>query len=170
MQTVPNGYTMAIEGHRMEYMYYSPEQLLEGVMMHIGLKMTDQLNMDNVKDFLSVVLEWHDAEKRIKEIHNLKAQLRAMASKRNGLARRLIDERRECISLRNDLSIIKEAAQPSVDDMVKELSATILKKHREQKPLTMDSLGVTIDQITDDEPDEEELDDEETAEPATDGE
>ena len=127
VHSVQNGYVLTFDGARHEFMYFTPEKLLEGFMMHIGLKMTDQLNMDNVKDFLTVVLEWHDAEKRIKEIDRLKTALSAMTSKRNGLARRLIDERRESISLRHDLSIIKEAAEPSIDNLLMELSAKILK-------------------------------------------
>ena len=29
VRTLPNGYSLAIEGHRQEYMYYTPEALLK---------------------------------------------------------------------------------------------------------------------------------------------
>ena len=147
--TVPNGYVLKIEGHRHEYMYFTPDKLLAGVMVHLGLKMTDQLSQQNIDDFIDGAINWHDTQKCIKEIQRLKASLSNALHKISGLARRLIDERRECISLRDDLSIIKEAAAPSIDNMLKELSDTILKKHKLQKPLTLDGLGITSEQITD---------------------
>lgn len=160
VHTVANGYSLTIEGHKQEYFYFTPEKLLEGFMMHIGLKMTDQLNMENVKDFLTTAIEWHDAEKRIKEIDRLKAALSAMTSKRNGLARQMRDERARYISLYNDLTIIRDAAKPSTDSMLKELTDTIAKRHRQMPALTYERLG---DVIPDD-------DDEETDESATTGE
>lgn len=164
LHTVANGYSLTIEGHRQEYMYFTPEKLLEGFMMHIGLKMTDQLNMDNVKDFLTTAIEWHDAEKRIKEIDRLKSALSAMTSKRNGLARQMRDERARYISLYNDLTIIRDAAKPSTDDMLKELTDTIAKRHRQMPALTYERLGVDSGDVIPDD------DDEETDEPATTGE
>ena len=153
--TLPNGYSLTIEGHRHEYMYFTPEKLLEGVMMHIGLKMTDQLNMENVKDFLTTAIEWHDAEKRIKEINRLKAALSAMTSKRNGLARQMRDERARYISIYNDLTIIRDAAKPSSDDMLKELTDTIVKRHRQMPALSYERLAVDSGDVIPDEDEEE---------------
>ena len=31
VRTLVNGYSLAIEGHKHEYMYFSPEKLMEGV-------------------------------------------------------------------------------------------------------------------------------------------
>ena len=162
VHSVANGYVLTIEGHRQEYMYFTPEKLLEGFMMHIGLKMTDQLNMENVKDFLTIAIEWHDAEKRIKEIDRLKAALSAITSKRNGLARQMRDERARYISLYNDLTIIRDAAKPSTDDMLRELTETIMKRHREQKPITAASQSITSNDVItdDDEENREDSDDE----------
>lgn len=167
VRTAPNGYSLAIEGHKQEYFYFSPDKLLEGIMVHIGLKMTDQLNMENVKDFLTTAIEWHDAEKRIKEIDRLKAALSAMTSKRNGLARQMRDERARYISLYNDLTIIRDAAKPSTDNMLKELTDTIAKRHRQMPALTYERLGVDSGDSGDVIPDD---DDEETDESATTGE
>jgi hypothetical protein len=35
VRTLANGYSLSIEGHKQEYMYFSPEKLMEGVMVHI---------------------------------------------------------------------------------------------------------------------------------------
>lgn len=153
-----NGYVLTFDGARHEFMYFTPEKLLEGFMMHIGLKMTDQLNMENVKDFLTTAIEWHDAEKRIKEIDRLKAALSAMTSKRNGLARQMRDERARYISLYNDLTIIRDASKPSFDNMLKELSDTIVKRHRKMPELTYERLGVDSGDIIPDDDDEDEGD------------
>lgn len=146
-----NGYVLTFDGARHEFMYFSPDKLLEGFMMHIGLKMTEQLNMENVTDFLATAMNWSDAEKRIKEIDLLKTALSSMTSKRNGLARQMRDERARYINIYNDLTIIRDAAKPSTDDMLRELTETIMKRHREQKPITAASQGITSDDVITDE-------------------
>ena len=155
VKTVQNGYVLTFDGARHEFMYFTPEKLLEGFMMHIGLKMTEQLNMENVIDFLATAINWSDAEKRIKEIDRLKSALSAMTSKRNGLARQMRDERSRYISLYNDLTIIRDAAKPSTDDMLKELTDTICKRHRDMPQLTIERLGVDSDDMATDEDDDE---------------
>lgn len=151
VKTVQNGYVLTFDGARHEFMYFSPDKLLEGFMMHIGLKMTEQLNMENVTDFLATAMNWSDAEKRIKEIDLLKTALSSMTSKRNGLARQMRDERARYINIYNDLTIIRDAAKPSTDDMLRELTETIMKRHREQKPITAASQGITSDDVITDE-------------------
>ena len=146
-----NGYVLTFDGARHEFMYFSPDKLLEGFMMHIGLKMTEQLNVENVTDFLATAMNWSDAEKRIKEIDLLKTALSSMTSKRNGLARQMRDERARYINIYNDLTIIRDAAKPSTDDMLRELTETIMKRHREQKPITAASQGITSDDVITDE-------------------
>lgn len=163
VKTVQNGYVLTFDGAHHEFMYHTPEKLLEGFMMHIGLNMTNQLNMENAKDFLTTAIEWHDAEKRIKEINRLKAALSAMTSKRNGLARQMRDERARYINLYNDLTIIRDAAKPSIDNMLKELTDTIMKRNRKMPTLTYERLGVDSGDVIPD--DDEEIDD-----AATDGE
>ena len=155
VKTVQNGYVLTFDGARHEFMYFTPEKLLEGFMMHIGLKMTEQLNMENVTDFLATAINWSDAEKRIKEIDRLKSALSAMTSKRNGLARQMRDERARYISLYNDLTIIRDAAKPSTDYMLKELTDTICKRHRDMPQLMIERLGVDSDDMATDEDDDE---------------
>ena len=159
VKTVQNGYVLTFDGARHEFMYFSPDKLLEGFMMHIGLKMTEQLNMDNVTDFLATAMNWSDAEKRIKEIDRLKTALSSMTSKRNGLARQMRDERARYISLYNDLTIIRDAAKPSTDDMLRELTETIMKRHKCQKPITAASQGITSDDVITNEDEASEEDD-----------
>ena len=74
VRTTPNGYSMAIEGHKQEYMYFSPEKLMEGVMVHVGLHMTEQLSPDMIKSFIDSALEWNNLKASHKELQKAKRE------------------------------------------------------------------------------------------------
>ena len=158
VHSVPNGYTLSIEGHRQEYMYFSPEKLMEGVMVHIGLKMTDQLSAETITSFIDSALQWNDLKKSTAEIKRLKALLKAQQVKYNGLARKLVKERDRLMLL---IERAKEVAVgKSLTDNITRLNRTIA-NYGPLKTLTYSELGVTSEMIDDDE---------ETADSATDGE
>ena len=52
VSTVANGYVLTFDKGKHDFMYFSPEKLLEGFMVHIGLKMTDQLTEENIRNFV----------------------------------------------------------------------------------------------------------------------
>ena len=150
VNTVPNGYVLKFQGAKQPdgYMYFTPEKLLEGFMCHIGLKMTDQLNQDTMQDFIIAAMQWHDIEKNVREIERLKRELQAMTSKRNGLARQLIDERRYYRRLRDDLELVSEAAHDAATlDMPYKLAQTCLNRNPVRDDITLKSLGVTSESI-----------------------
>ena len=155
---MPNGYTLTIEGHRQEYMYFSPEKLMEGVMVHIGLKMTDQLSAETITSFIETALQWNDLKKSTTEINRLKAMLKAQQAKYNGLARKLVKERDRLLLL---IDRAKEVAVgKSLTDNITRLNRTIA-NYGTLKTITYSELGITSEMIDDDE---------ETDESATDGE
>ena len=84
VDTLPNGYSLKFDGMKQQggYMYFTPEQLLEGFMAHIGLEMTDQLNMETIRDFLVTAIKWKDNKACVKEIERLKNALRLMTGRR----------------------------------------------------------------------------------------
>ena len=156
--THPNGYSLKIEGHRQEYMYFTPEKLMEGVMVHVGLKMTDQLSAETISSFIDSALQWNDLKKSTAEINRLKALLKAQQTKYNGLARRLVKERDRLLLL---IDRAKEVSVgKSLTDNITRLNRTIA-NYGPLKTLTYSELGVTSEMIDDD--------DEETAESATTG-
>jgi hypothetical protein len=158
VHTVPNGYTLTIEGHRNEYMYFSPEKLMEGVMVHIGLKMTDQLSAETIQSFIDSALQWNDLKKSTAEINRLKALLKAQQTKYNGLARKLVKERDRLMLL---IDRAKEVAVgKSLTDNITRLNRTIA-NYGPLKTITYSELGITSEMIDEDE---------ETEDPATDGE
>lgn len=158
VSTVSNGYVLKIEKAKHEFLYFTPEKLLEGFMCHVGLNMTDQLTQQNISDFIDAAVNWRDNGKCVKEINRLKAELASMTQKRNGLARQLVLERKRYRSLYEDLKMIRDAAKPSFDKMLKDLSNTVLKRHTYHKELSLHGLGVTSNEIMDFE--DEEVDDE----------
>ena len=156
VNTLPNGYVLKADGMKKPegFLYFSPQKLLEGFMCHIGLKMTDELNTDLMKEFIIGAINYSSNEKCIKEIERLKAEVKAITRSRNGMARRFIEERTRLLK---------------VIDIVEELELYVKKENRTEynnlrkrlprvKPLTLEELGITDDDTEDDEDvDEEEL-------------
>ena len=150
VSTLPNGYSLSIEGHRHEYMYFSPEKLLEGIMVHVGLKMTEQLNTDTIKSFIDSAIEFHNMKASHKELQKARRDAERIGAKFRNTAKRLIDERHRmlrlcklannCVtghhSLTDALAVLHTRAHQ--DGMLKELS--------------LSDFGITSDQILDDEP------------------
>ena len=75
--TLPNGYALTFDGMRQPkgYLYFTPEDLLKGFMIHIGCGKTDQLDMSNIDDFLDAVLAFKDKDDCIEEIQRLQSQV-----------------------------------------------------------------------------------------------
>ena len=159
VRTLPNGYSLDFDGaHANGFMYYSADKLLEGFMIHIGLKMTEQLDMDTMQDFITTAINWRDNEKCIREIDRLKRELTTMTNKRNSLARQLILERTHYNELRADIECInKELKSPFATDMVASIAGNALHNHKRKAELSLKQLGVDSDAIIpdDDEEDEE---------------
>ena len=99
--TVPNGYTLTYDGMKPAggHMYFTPEQLLEGFMLHIGLEMTEQLDIDTMQDFIVAACNWKDNAKCIQEIEKLNTQVNGLRLRRNGLATKLIAERNRLLTM-----------------------------------------------------------------------
>ena len=160
VRTAPNGYSLAIDGHKQEYFYFSPDKLLEGVMVHIGLKMTEQLDPTMIKNFIDSALEWNNLRASHKELKKAQRETERISSMYRTVAKKLIDERhrmlrlcklaKNCVTGHHSLtdSLATLHARAHQDGMLKEFS--------------LKDFGITSDQITD-------IDNEETDEPATTG-
>lgn len=124
VETLPNGYSLKFDGMSKKggYMYFSPEKLLKGFMLHIGLEMTDQLNTETMDDFIVAAINWKDNKECVKEIERLTRELRLMTGKRASLARRLILERNRHIALYDAIgSLLKETKENTEKDLRKSL-------------------------------------------------
>ena len=153
VRTVPNGYSMAIEGHRQEYMYYTPEALVKGIMMHIGLKMTEELSKDNIEAFLESTIQWDSLKLCNKEIAKMKREVYDANKNHRGIAKRLVAERArtlQIIELARDCAIGKH----SLTDALAKLHAYV-RKVGPLKRLKLSDLGIKSYDITDEDDEEE---------------
>ena len=159
VETLPNGYSLKFDGMKQQggYMYFTPEQLLEGFMAHIGLEMTDQLNMETIKDFLVTAINWRDNKACVKEIERLKNALRLMTGRRAALARTMIQERNRYIALMDDVGSAIAELKDYPDKDIKARLEKILKGKKKQMPLSLKGLGVNDDDFIEEETDEDDV-------------
>ena len=154
--TVPNGYTLTYEGMKPTngHMYFTAEQLLEGFMVHIGLEMTEQLDIDTMQDFIVAACNWKDNAKCVKEIERLNTQLNGLRLRRNGLSTKLIAERNRFITVVEAISKMAKKYK-DMKDLHNQLSG-IIKNYTHTQPLTLRALGITSpDVVATEEPEEE---------------
>ena len=158
VHTLPNGYCLAIEGHKHEYMYFSPEKLLEGMMVHVGLKMTEQLDTDTIKNFIDSALEWNNLKASHKELQKAKREVDRVNSKYRAVANKLINERHRMLRLCK-LAQACTIGHHSLTDALQALHARV-HNDVQLKEFSPADFGITSDQITDDEEDDDETEEE----------
>lgn len=148
VRTTPNGYSLAIEGHKQEYQYFSPEKLMEGVMVHIGLHMTEQLSPDMIKSFIDSALEWNNLKASHKELQKAKREIESITKMYRSVVRKLINERHRVLRL---CKLAKEcvSGHHSLTDALATLHARV-HQDMQLKELSLKDFGITSDQIIDD--------------------
>lgn len=160
VQTLPNGYSLEFEGMKQAngYLYLSKEKLLKGFMAHIGLEVTDQLNMETVDDFLVAAINWRDNKACVKEIQSLTAALRIVKGRRAALANNIIKERNRYIAFLEEIRSFRSTLKDHPDGKLLKAFDKLLKGYKEQPRLTLKSLGVNAEDFIEEETDEEEDD------------
>lgn len=145
VRTVPNGYTLAIEGHKQEYLYFSPEKLMEGVMVHVGLKMTEQLDPNTIKSFIDSALEWNNLKASHKELQKAQRETERVNRLYRSLARRMIEERRRVLRL---CQLAKDCVvgHHSLTDALAALHARV-HNDGQLKEFTLADFGINGDEI-----------------------
>ena len=154
VRTTPNGYQLSIEGHKQEYMYFSPEKLMEGVMVHIGLHMTDQLSPGTIKSFIDSALEWNNLKASHKELQKAKRETERITKMYRHTVKRLIDERHRMLRLCK-LAKACVTGHHSLTDALATLHARV-HQDIQLKELSLKDFGITSDQIIDDDYETEE--------------
>ena len=154
VRTTPNGYSMAIEGHKQEYQYFSPEKLMEGVMVHIGLHMTEQLSPDMIKSFIDSALEWNNLKASHKELQKAKREIESITKMYRNTVKRLIDERHRVLRLCK-LAKACVTGHHSLTDALATLHARV-HQDMQLKELSLKDFGITSEQIIEDNETEEE--------------
>ena len=153
IRTLANGYSLSIEGHKQEYMYFTPDKLLEGFMVHVGLKMTEQLSPDTIKSFIDSALEWNNLKASHKELNKAKRETERVNRLYRSVAKRLIDERQRVLRL---CRLAKDCVTGH-HSLTDALAALHARAHLDGqlKRLTLGDFGIKSDDIL---PDDEEED------------
>lgn len=144
----PNGYVLKFTGAKQPdgYLYFSPDKLLEGFMLHIGLHMTEQLNTETMQDFIVAACNWKDTESCQKEIRNLQLKLRLTIQSRNSMARRLMEDRKRLVDM---IGLIQGLATENKGNkyLVNKLNA-ITKNMTKMRKYSAKELGITQEAST----------------------
>ena len=152
----PNGYGLAFDGMKQPqgYMYFTVDDLLKGFMVHIGLEITEQLDMETIDDFLEAVIKYKSNEKCINEIERLKQELVSVKGSRNAMARKLMAERARFCALVKSISQLSLEFCGRKEDETRILKA--IKNYTQTRPYTEKELGIdgTITVETDEEDEE----------------
>lgn len=145
VQTLPNGYALNFDGDRQNgYMYFNVDDLLKGFMIHIGLKMTEQLSMDNIDDFMVAVMNWNETGKCIKELSRMDEELTLAQTSRNRIARQMIDEREKHLELVNSIKTLIRKLESYPDKDIAESLRKLILSRKAMKAITMSGLGINV--------------------------
>jgi hypothetical protein len=145
IEMLNNGYCLKFDGmkHSEGYMYFSPEKLLEGFMVHIGLEELDALDTTTMQDFIVSAASWKEKKECMAEIERLNRQNKQIQRQRNKIAQQLVNERRTLLDYASGIEELKK--------VLNKIALPV----QSRKPLTLESLGVKSDSIIDDGEDDE---------------
>jgi hypothetical protein len=80
VQTLPNGYSLDVDGKG--YMYFTLQELMEGIFVHVGLHKLDWLERDTITDLLTACATWPKEGDAIQEAARLTAQVETLQQSR----------------------------------------------------------------------------------------
>lgn len=153
VETLPNGYSLTFDGMKNDgYMYFTPDKLLEGFMLHIGLDMTEELDIQTMQDFIIAATNWNENKKCIEEINLLKKQIKQLESNRQSIATRCIQERNRLLAMRDGIMRVTNKYK-NLKDVTTPLTA-LIKNCVALKPLTMKNFSIKESGEDDEEDDE----------------
>ena len=101
VRTAPNGYELSFDKQRQPrgFFYFKPEQLVEGVMLHIGLGMNDQIDRSQIHSFIEAATTFTDHHKSTAEIVRLKGEVKLQRQYRDSSARKAVADHNRCVAI-----------------------------------------------------------------------
>lgn len=141
VETLPNGYALKFDGAKQPdgYFYFSPEKLLEGFMLHVGLHMTEELDIETMQDFIIATTNFNENSKCLDEIEKLKSKIRQLNVNRLSLANKIIIERNRIVTLVD--SIKKLAHKYKKQNKVEKDISALTKLYVNLRRLTYSDIG-----------------------------
>lgn len=156
VETKPNGYCLTFDGMKNDgYMYFTPAKLLEGFMLHIGLNMTEELDIETMQDFIIAATQWNDNKKCLEEIKDLNNKIRQLNTNRHTIANKAIMERNRLLTLVDGIQRVAHKNKANTE-LVSQLN-TLTKNMVALKPWKLKNFGIGSKDV---EPTEEDKEDE----------
>ena len=87
VENVPNGYTLDVNGQG--FLYFTTEELVEGFLVHVGMKEADFLSRDAIKKLLEASQKWKDNGKLVKELAKCKMKIERLEGNNRQLKKKL---------------------------------------------------------------------------------
>lgn len=146
--TLANGYSLRFDGMEQSrgYMYFSLEKLIEGIMLHIGLNITHQLEVNDMSDFLKAAENWNENKECVEEIRRLNSEVDSIKFKYEILMRRLMRERESVIKVGEEF---KNAIDIEDKEKKKKRFDAIIKKCLRKRPISQKSISLDAINIDD---------------------
>ena len=79
VKTVPNGYTLTVD--KGNYMYFTPEELLMGFMMHVGCGVTTELDTDKLPSIVAAIVAYPTQQELVQRVAELERQIEDLGRK-----------------------------------------------------------------------------------------
>ena len=80
---LPNGYNVKIGNKSM--LYFNEQELLDGLFIHIGMKIDDYMNKQTIHDLMTACATYPDGTKALEEITRLEGIIKELREKINTL-------------------------------------------------------------------------------------
>lgn len=114
VQTLPNGYSLDVDGKG--YMYFTLQELMEGIFVHVGLHKLDWLDRDTITDIMTACATWPKEGDAIQEAARLTAQIESLQQTRTKDASTIA-------TLKNQLAITSQKLADTTAKLARFLSA-----------------------------------------------
>ena len=97
LRTMTNGYMLEVNNEG--YMYFNAQSLLEGFMVHVGMKRLEEMTQEEIKDFLKATKDGSLNKKLQAEVTELKALIAEQKKE-------IREQKREIKDLKKELNYV----------------------------------------------------------------
>lgn len=144
VRTVGNGYALTVGKH--EYLFFTEEQLMEGMLYHIGMGNVEAHDREDIHNIVSAISVWADSKDSLKAVVSIQAECERL----RGIIREKMGELQR-MRIRMESIRKSEVEQRKRDDIRKKGAAV---KYTEavyealMLPLTIDMTGLPTRVLT----------------------
>lgn len=150
VRTAPNGYELSFDKQRQPrgFFYFKPEQLVEGVMLHIGLGMNDQIDRSQIYSFIEAATTFTDHYKSTAEIVRLKGEVKLQRQYRDSFARKAVTDHNRCVAIIQEVKAVMRRFNALTE--VHDRLAAVVAPYRNIREYSIRDFGLKLDDDEDD--------------------